>query len=92
MKDKKAANILIQRAKANPDLYTDTEVKYAKLIKRTLKLSNMNNNSLKINRNKDGTFTVEWDKQDPEWSWMNNLTSKEIQGIMEKAIHLDKNK
>ena len=23
----------------------------------------MNNNSLKINRNKDGTFTVEWDKQ-----------------------------
>ena len=40
MKDKKAAKILIQRAKANPDLYTETEVKYAKLIKRTLKLSN----------------------------------------------------
>ena len=40
MKDKKAAKILIKRAKAKPDLYTDTEVKYAKLIKRTLKLSN----------------------------------------------------
>ena len=40
MKDKKAAKILIKRAKANPDLYSDTEVKYAKLIKRTLKLSN----------------------------------------------------
>ena len=40
MKDKKAANKLIKRAKANPDLYTDTEVKYAKLIKKTLKLSN----------------------------------------------------
>ena len=52
----------------------------------------MNNNSLKINQNKDGTFTVDWDKQDPEWSWMNNLTSNEIQGIMEKAIHLDQNK
>ena len=39
MKDKKAAKILIKRAKANPNLYTDTEVKYAKLIKRTLKLS-----------------------------------------------------
>ena len=39
MKDKKAANKLIKRAKANPDLYTDTEVKYAKLIKRSLKLS-----------------------------------------------------
>ena len=46
----------------------------------------MNNNSLKINQNKDGSFTVEWDKQDPEWSWMNNLTSKEIQGIMEKQF------
>ena len=40
MKDKKAANKLIKRSKANPELYTDTEVKYAKLIKRTLKLSN----------------------------------------------------
>ena len=40
MKDEKAANKLIKRAKANPELYTDTEVKYAKLIKRTLKLSN----------------------------------------------------
>ena len=39
MKDKKAASKLIKRAKANPDFYTDTEVKYAKLIKRTLKLS-----------------------------------------------------
>ena len=26
MKDKKAANKLIKRAKANPELYTDTEV------------------------------------------------------------------
>ena len=40
MKDKKAANKLIKRAKANPELYTDTEVTYAKLIKRTFKLSN----------------------------------------------------
>ena len=40
MKDKKAANKLIKRAKANPEIYTETEVKYAKLIKRTLNLSN----------------------------------------------------
>ena len=52
----------------------------------------MNNNSLKINQNKDGTYTVEWDKQDPNWNWMNNFTSKEIQSIIEKAIHLDQNK
>jgi len=49
----------------------------------------MNNNSLKIDQNKDGSYTIEWDKNDPEWSWMNNLTSKEVQGIMEKAIQLD---
>ena len=50
----------------------------------------MSNQSLKINQNKDGSFTVEWDKQDPEWSWMNNLTSNEIKGIIEKAVQLDK--
>ena len=48
------------------------------------------NQSLKINQNKDGSFTVEWDKQDPDWNWMNNLTSSEIQGIIEKAVQLDK--
>ena len=30
-----------------------------------------------------------WDGY-PEWSWMNNLTSKEVQSIIEKAIQLDK--
>ena len=35
----------------------------------------MKNDSLKIDQNNDGSFTVEWDKQDPEWKWMNNLTS-----------------
>ncbi len=50
----------------------------------------MNNNSLKINQNNDGTYTVEWDKKDPEWNWMNNLTSEEIQSIIEKAVQLDK--
>ncbi len=51
----------------------------------------MKNDSLKINQNKDGTFTVEWDKQDPNWKWLNNLTSQEIQVIIEKAVQYDKN-
>ena len=42
--------------------------------------------SLKIIENEDGTFSMEWDKADPKWSWLNSLTSKEIQIIMEKAI------
>jgi len=42
--------------------------------------------SLKVDQNKDGTFSLEWDKDDPNWSWLNNMTSKEIQSFMEKAI------
>jgi hypothetical protein len=42
--------------------------------------------SLKITENADGTFTMDWDKEDPNWSWLNNLTSKEIQVIVEQAI------
>ena len=42
--------------------------------------------SLKITENADGTFQMEWDKEDPNWKWLNGLTSKEIQVIMEQAI------
>ena len=50
----------------------------------------MKNDSLKINQNKDGSFTAEWDKQDPEWKWMNNLTTEEILVVIEKAIAMDR--
>ena len=42
--------------------------------------------SLKVSQNEDGSFTMEWDKQDSRWSWLNGLTQKEIQVIMEQAI------
>ena len=42
--------------------------------------------TLKITQNEDGSYTMDWDKEDPNWSWMNSLTSKEIQVIMEQAI------
>ena len=44
------------------------------------------NDSLKIHQNEDGSFSMEWDKEDPDWKWLNGLTSKEIQVIMEQAI------
>ena len=50
----------------------------------------MKNDSLKINQNKDGSFTADWDKQDPEWKWMNNLTTEEIQVVIEKAVTMDR--
>lgn len=47
---------------------------------------NQNNDSLRIFENPDGSFSMEWDKEDPNWKWLNNLTSKEIQIIVEQAI------
>ena len=42
--------------------------------------------SLKISQNEDGTFTMDWDSQDPKWSWLNGLTQKEIQVIVQQAV------
>jgi hypothetical protein len=42
--------------------------------------------TLKITENADGSFTMDWDKDDPKWSFLNDLTSKEIQIIVEQAI------
>ena len=47
--------------------------------------------SLKINRNDNGSFTVEWDKKDPNWMFMNDLTSEEIENIVQEAIKHDQN-
>jgi hypothetical protein len=45
-----------------------------------------NPNSLKISQNEDGSFSIEWNKDDPQWSFLNNFTSKEIQVFIEEAI------
>jgi hypothetical protein len=42
--------------------------------------------SLKIAENADGSFTMDWDKEDPNWKWLNGLTNQQIQVIMEQAI------
>tara|TARA_B100001250_G_scaffold392106_1_gene393623 strand:- start:1027 stop:1188 length:162 start_codon:yes stop_codon:yes gene_type:complete len=51
----------------------------------------MKNDSLAINQNNDGSYTIDWDRNDPDWQWLNGLTSKEIQVIIEEAIKHDKN-
>lgn len=45
--------------------------------------------SLKFHRNEDGSYTAEWNKDDPNWKWLNDLTSKELQIIIEQAIKED---
>ena len=47
--------------------------------------------SLKINQNSDGSYTMDWDKEDNNWKCLNGLTSKEIQCIVAEAIRLDQN-
>ena len=44
---------------------------------------------LKVHQNEDGTFSLEWSKDDPRWSFLNNLTSKEIASIIEQAVMED---
>ena len=45
--------------------------------------------SLQINRNENGSFTVEWDKKDPDWMFLNKLTSEEIEVMINKIIEED---
>ena len=47
--------------------------------------------SLKINQNDNGSFTVEWDKKDPDWMFLNQLTSEEIQDMLSEVIKNDRN-
>jgi len=37
LKDKKAAKLIIKRAKKHPELYTKDEVKYAKMVRKRIK-------------------------------------------------------
>ena len=49
----------------------------------------MQNDSLTINQNEDGSFGIEWDRQDPNWKWLNDLTTEEIEVIIKQAIKYD---
>ena len=44
--------------------------------------SNLKNESLQVKQNKDGSFTFEWDKNDPSYQFLNNLTQEQIQSII----------
>ena len=82
MKDwsiKKTAKKLIKRAKKHPDWYSEQDIYYAKQVKKQLKLEER---ELQVKQNKDGSFTFEWDKNDPSYNFLNNLTQEQIQSII----------
>ena len=38
--------------------------------------------TLTVKENEDGSFTMEWDPEDPLWSWLNTMTEEEITKII----------
>ena len=49
--------------------------------------SNQEIDSLKVTENADGSFEITWDKNDPKWSFMNELTNEQVQIIIKQAIN-----
>jgi len=45
------------------------------------------NDSLIVEETEDGGLTISWDKEDPKYSWMNDLTEEEIKSMLAVAIH-----
>ena len=50
-----------------------------------------NKDSLQITVNEDGSVSFNWDKNDPKWNWLNNLSSEEIQEIVKKEMYGSQN-
>lgn len=42
--------------------------------------------SLKFVQRPDGSFSIEWDPNDPKWSWMNELTDEQVRVIVQQAL------
>ena len=42
--------------------------------------------TLTVKENEDGTFTMEWDREDPMWSWLNTLSEEEISKILRDHV------
>lgn len=42
--------------------------------------------SLKVTEQEDGTFLVEWDENDPQWSLFNGLSQEDMQTLITNAI------
>ena len=38
--------------------------------------------TLQVNENEDGSFTMEWDPEDPMWSWLNTMSEEDITKII----------
>jgi hypothetical protein len=46
----------------------------------------MEEDTLKVEENEDGSLSISWDKDDPKYSFLNDLTEAEITAIIEQSI------
>lgn len=42
--------------------------------------------NLQITQNEDGSFTMNWNRDDPNWNFLNDLTSEEISKLIKEEI------
>ena len=41
---------------------------------------------IKVTENEDGSFTLEWNKNNPQWSFLNDMTQEELADFVNQAI------
>ena len=46
----------------------------------------MEEDTLQVTENEDGTLSISWDKNDPKYAFMNDLTEAEVTAIIEQSI------
>jgi hypothetical protein len=49
-------------------------------------LREFENDTLRVTENPDGTLTIEWDPEDPKYTFMNNLTEEQITAMLEQIL------
>jgi len=42
--------------------------------------------TLKVDENEDGTFTISWDDKDPQYDFLKDLTPDQITAMLEQSI------
>jgi len=45
-----------------------------------------NKDSLTVTENEDGTLGIEWDPNDPKYSFLNEMTQEDLQAYFTKAL------
>jgi hypothetical protein len=46
----------------------------------------MEEDTLKVEENSDGTLSISWDKDDPKYSFLNGLTEEQVTAIIEQSL------